>query len=158
MSLTQKIIFTLNGKPVQADAQVTASALELLRGAFELGGTKLACGEGECGPCTSIVDGRSRNSCLLPAVDLGGREVLTVEGLWSEDGIDPVQQAFIDEGAIQCGFCTPGMIMQTKYLLSKNPRMTPEEIERGLEGNVCRCTGYKKIISAVAAASAVAAE
>ncbi|MCP5089054.1 MAG: (2Fe-2S)-binding protein [Rhodobacteraceae bacterium] len=158
MSLTQKIIFTLNGKPVQADAQVTASALELLRGAFELGGTKLACGEGECGACTIIVDGRSRNSCLLPAVDLDGREVLTVEGLWSEDGIDPVQQAFIDEGAIQCGFCTPGMIMQTKYLLSKNPRMTPEEIERGLEGNVCRCTGYKKIISAVAAASAVAAE
>lgn len=158
MSLTQKITFTLNGKPVQADVQVTASTLELLRGAFELGSTKLACGEGECGACTVIIDGRSRNSCLFPAVDLDGREVLTVEGLWSEDGIDPVQQAFIDEGAIQCGFCTPGMIMQTKYLLSQNPKMTAKEIERGLEGNICRCTGYKKIISAVVAASATVAE
>ncbi len=157
MSVTQKITFTLNGRTAQADAQLTASALEMLRSAFELGGTKLACGEGECGACTIIVDGRSKNSCLTAAVDLDGREVLTVEGLWSEDGIDPVQQAFIDEGAIQCGFCTPGMIMQTKYLLNKNPKMTAAEIERGLEGNVCRCTGYKKIISAVALASARAA-
>ncbi|MBZ0129186.1 MAG: (2Fe-2S)-binding protein [Rhodobacteraceae bacterium] len=148
MSLTHKITFALNGKPVRADADVASSALELLRGAFELGGTKLACGEGECGACTIIVDGRSRNSCLMPAVDLEGREVLTVEGLWREDGIDPVQQAFVDEGAIQCGFCTPGMIMQTKYLLSRNPDLTAEEAERGLEGNVCRCTGYKKIIAA----------
>ncbi len=157
MSISQKITFTLNGEPVQAEVKVSASTLELLRDAFELGGTKLACGEGECGACTIIVDGRSRNSCLLPAVDLDGRKVLTVEGLWSEDGIDPIQQAFIDAGAIQCGFCTPGMIMQTKYLLNHNPKMTTEEIERGLEGNVCRCTGYKKIISAVAAASAAAA-
>lgn len=156
MSLSVKIAFTLNGIATETLTAATGSALELLRGTYDLGGTKLACGEGECGACTIIVDGRSRNSCLLPAVDLDGREVLTVEGLWSEDGLDPIQQAFIDEGAVQCGFCTPGMIMQTKYLLSKNPNMSTDEIERGLEGNVCRCTGYKKIISAVAAASAKA--
>ncbi len=154
MSLSVNITFTLNGKATQTQTNVTGSALELLRGTYDLGGTKLACGEGECGACTIIVDGRSRNACLTPAVDLDGREVLTVEGLWTEDGIDPVQQAFVDEGAVQCGFCTPGMIMQTKYLLSQNPDMSVEEIERGLEGNICRCTGYKKIIHAVAAASA----
>ncbi len=153
MSLSVDITLTLNGIKVAASTGVTDTALELLRRDFDLGGAKLACGEGECGSCTIIVDGRSRNSCLVLAVDLDGREVVTIEGLWTEDGVDPVQQAFIDEGAVQCGFCTPGMIMQARYLLNQNPDITEEEITRGLEGNICRCTGYKKIITAVLSAS-----
>ena len=155
MSLTHKITFALNGKPVRTDAIVTSSALELLRGTFELGGTKLACGEGECGACTIIVDGRSRNACLMPAVDLEGREVLTVEGLWSEDGIDPVQQAFIDEGAIQCGFCTPGMIMAATDMIDRHGPGNLDEatVRAELEGNICRCTGYHNIVKAILAAS-----
>ncbi len=152
MSLRVDISLNLNGVDVSISAAVTDTALELLRREFDLGGTKLACGEGECGACTILVDGRTRNSCLVPAVDLDGREVMTVEGLWTEEGIDPVQQAFIDAGAVQCGYCTPGMIMQTRYLLNQNPEIGEEEIIRGLEGNVCRCTGYKKIIKAALAA------
>jgi carbon-monoxide dehydrogenase small subunit len=153
MSLKLDITLNLNGTKVNAVAGVADTALELLRREFDLGGTKLACGEGECGACTIIVDGRSRNSCLVPAVDLDGREVMTIEGLWTEEGVDPVQQAFIDKGAVQCGFCTPGMIMQTRYLLNQNPDITEDEVIRGLEGNICRCTGYKKIITAALAAS-----
>ncbi len=154
MALKIAVSFILNGAEVETLADVTGSALDLLRRDFDLASVKLACGEGECGACTILVDGRSRNACLMPAVDLDGRSVLTLEGLWGEDGIDPVQQAFVDEGAIQCGFCTPGMIMQTRYLLSQNKELTEDEIKRGLEGNICRCTGYKKIIAAVASASA----
>ncbi|MCP4316122.1 MAG: (2Fe-2S)-binding protein [Hyphomicrobiales bacterium] len=153
MPLTVTVSFSLNGTKVTSAVDVTESALDLLRRNFDLAGAKLACGEGECGACTVIVDGRSRNSCLMPAPDIDGRTVLTVEGLWTEQGIDPVQQAFIDEGAVQCGFCTPGMIMQARYLIDRNPNMSEEQIARGIEGNICRCTGYKKIIAAVAAAS-----
>jgi len=158
MSLSVDIVLNLNGVNVATTVGITDTTLEMLRRDFDLGGTKLACGEGECGACTVIVDGRSRNSCLVPAVDLDGREVVTVEGLWTEEGVDPVQQAFVDEGAVQCGFCTPGMIMQTRYLLNKNPNITEAEVTRGLEGNVCRCTGYTKIISAVLKASKVQRE
>ena len=143
-----------NGRAVAAAEHTHASALSVLRGQFELAGAKLACGEGECGACTVIVDGLSLNSCLMPAVDLDGRDVLTVEGLWTEAGVDPVQQAFIDKGAVQCGFCTPGMIMQARYLVARNPKMTEAEIRRGLEGNTCRCTGYTKIVEAIADAAA----
>lgn len=153
MSLAVNIALELNGTNVTASVAVADTALEMLRRNFDLGGAKLACGEGECGACTILVDGRSVNSCLVAAVDLEGRSVQTVEGLWTEDGIDPVQQAFINEGAVQCGFCTPGMIMQTRYLLNQNPDISEEEIIRGLEGNICRCTGYKKIIAAALAAS-----
>ncbi len=153
MSLNVDFTFSLNGKNVAAVVGVTESALDLLRREFDLAGAKLACGEGECGACTIIVDGRSRNACLMPAVDLEGRTILTIEGLWTEKGVDPIQQAFIDEGAVQCGFCTPGMIMQARYLIDRNPQLNEADIVRGLEGNVCRCTGYKKIIAAVSAAS-----
>ncbi len=153
MSLSVNIDLTLNGIKVSSAVGVDDTALDILRRQFDLGGAKLACGEGECGSCTIIVDGRTRNSCLVPAVDLDGREVLTIEGLWTEEGVDPVQQAFIDAGAVQCGFCTPGMIMQTRYLLNQNPDISEEEITRGLEGNVCRCTGYKKIIAAALSVS-----
>ena len=149
MPLQVDVTFALNGRETSIAVPVNASALTVLREHLDLAGAKLACGEGECGACTVIVDGQSLNSCLMPAVDLNGRNVLTVEGLWTADGVDPVQDAFIEHGAVQCGFCTPGMIMQIRYLLDKNPTMSEDEIRRGLEGNVCRCTGYKKIIDAV---------
>lgn len=154
MSLKVDVAFTLNGRAVAGAVPADASALSVLRGQFELPGAKLACGEGECGACTVIVDGLSLNSCLMPAVDLDGRDVLTVEGLWTAAGVDPVQQAFIDKGAVQCGFCTPGMIMQARYLVDRNPKITEAEIRRGLEGNTCRCTGYTKIVEAIADAAA----
>ncbi len=153
MSLNVEVTFTLNGITVRAKPPVQASALELLRGEFDLAGVKLACGEGECGACTIEVDNRTRNACLMPAVDLDGRDVKTVEGLMSDDGLDPVQRAFVEAGAVQCGYCTPGMVMQAKNLIERNPNLSRDQIVRGLEGNVCRCTGYTKIIEAVAMAA-----
>ncbi|MCZ6861969.1 MAG: (2Fe-2S)-binding protein [Alphaproteobacteria bacterium] len=153
MPLMVDIAFILNGRAVKASVLASEPALTTLRERFDLAAAKLACGEGECGACTIIVDGASLNSCLMPAVDLDGREVVSVEGLWTEDGADPVQQAFIDLGAVQCGFCTPGMIAQAHYLVSKNPALSEDDIRRGLEGNICRCTGYTKIIDAVASAA-----
>ena len=127
--------------------------LAMLRDAFDLTGAKLACGEGECGACTVLVDGISVNACLMFAVDCDGRDVVTVEGLQSEAGMDPVQRAFVDTGAVQCGYCTPGMIVQAKYLIHTGAAPDDDAIRRGLEGNVCRCTGYSKIIEAVQAAA-----
>jgi carbon-monoxide dehydrogenase small subunit len=124
-----------------------------LRETLDLTGAKLACGEGECGACTVIVDGMSVNSCIMFAVDCDGREVTTIEGLQDDDGLDPVQRAFVELGSVQCGFCTPGMIMQAKNILDRHPDPDEETIRRGLEGNVCRCTGYSKIIEAVQAAA-----
>jgi carbon-monoxide dehydrogenase small subunit len=153
MPPTIEVAFTLNGRPVRATVPVAMSALEMLRDVFDLKGAKLACGEGECGACTVLVDGTSVNSCLMFAADCGGRELLTVEGLESEAGLDPVQKAFVAHGAVQCGFCTPGMVLQTKHLLARNPAPDEQAIKRGLEGNVCRCTGYTKIVDAVRAAA-----
>ncbi len=153
MSLKVEILFTLNGRPARADIAANASALGMLRDVFDLAGAKLACGEGECGACTVLVEGVSVNACLMPAVDCAGRAVETVEGLTTADGLDPIQDAFIEYGAVQCGYCTPGMVMQAKYLLSRNPRPTEAEIARGIEGNVCRCTGYRKIVDAIGAVS-----
>ena len=143
------IIVTVNGEKRHVSVTPGLSVLNMLRDNLDLTGAKLVCGEGECGACTVIVDGVSVNSCLMYAVELDGREVTTVEGLQSSEKLDPVQQAFVDKGAIQCGYCTPGMVMQTTHLLSKNGKPNDEEIRRGLEGNVCRCTGYTKIIEAV---------
>ncbi len=153
MSLNVEVTFTLNGITVRANPPVQASALELLRSEFDLAGAKLACGEGECGACTIEVDNSTRNACLMPAVDLDGRDVKTVEGLMSEDGLHPVQRAFVEAGAVQCGYCTPGMVIQAKNLIERNPNLTRAEIARGIEGNICRCTGYTKIIDAVATAA-----
>lgn len=154
MSASLNIRFTLNDTAVETRVGTGDSALDVLRRKFDLCSVKLACGEGECGACTILVDRRTRNGCLMPAVDLEGREVLTLEGLWSETGIDPVQQAFVTAGAVQCGFCTPGMILQAKYILSQNKALSEFDIRRGLEGNICRCTGYEKIVAAVAMAAA----
>lgn len=151
MSLRTEIKFTLNGRPVAVSVPVTMKTLSMLRDVLDMTGTKYACGEGECGACTIRLDGRTVNSCLMYAVDCEGRDLLTIEGLKTEDGLNPMQEAFVEHGAIQCGFCMPGMIMQADYIAEKNPGLEREEMQRGLEGNVCRCTGYTKVLDAVAA-------
>ncbi len=153
MSLTVEIAFTVNGRPARAQVPPAMSALAMLREVLGMTGTKYACGEGECGACTVLVDGVSIDACLMFAADCAGRDIVTIEGLESDAGLDPVQRAFVELGAIQCGFCMPGMIVQAKYLLSRSPRPTEDEIRRGLEGNVCRCTGYAKVIDAIVAAA-----
>ncbi len=157
MTIKVDIEFDLNGHNVQASVPADMSALTLLRDQLGLTGTKLACGEGECGACTILIDGDSVNACLSYAVDLDGRDILTIEGLRTEDVLHDIQRAFVEHGAIQCGFCTPGMILQAKYLIDKNPKLTPDDLRRGLEGNICRCTGYTKIFDAVADAAKVEA-
>ena len=150
MSLKTEINFELNGRPVTVTVPVTMNTLTMLRDVLDLTGTKYACGEGECGACTIRLDGKTINSCLMYAVDCDGRKVVTIEGLKSEEALHPMQQAFVDHGAIQCGFCMPGMIMQADYLADNNPDLNRDQIRRGLEGNVCRCTGYTKVFDAVA--------
>ncbi len=153
MPSTTEIEFTLNGRATRVSVAVSMTALTMLRETLDLTGAKLACGEGECGACTIIVDGMSVNSCIMFAADCDGREITTIEGLQGEDGLDPVQQAFVELGSVQCGFCTPGMIMQARNILDRHANPDAETIRRGLEGNVCRCTGYSKIIEAVQAAA-----
>ena len=126
--------------------------VEVLRDQLELTGTKVACGEGECGACTVLLDGQPVNSCLVPALKVQGREVLTVEGLASLGELHPLQKAFVEHGAVQCGYCTPGMLMSAKALLDHNPNPTEEEVRLAISGNLCRCTGYAKIVEAVLAA------
>ncbi|MBW7902592.1 MAG: (2Fe-2S)-binding protein [Rhodocyclaceae bacterium] len=152
MSLETEINFTLNGRPVTVRVPVAMKTLTMLREVLGLTGTKYACGEGECGACTVKVDGRTLNSCLMHAVDCDGRELVTIEGLKSPAGMNPTQKAFVDHGAVQCGFCMPGMIIQADYLTDDDPQLTREQAQRGLEGNLCRCTGYTKVLDAVEAA------
>ena len=150
-----EIKFTLNGRTVQTKVPPSMTTLSMLREKFDLTGGKLACGEGECGACTVRIDGRTINSCLSFAVDCNGREIQTIEGLGSVTGLEIMQQAFVEHGAIQCGYCMPGMIMQARYVVDQNAgsgnTMTRDDIARGLEGNVCRCSGYTKVVDAVAA-------
>jgi len=153
MSCEQEISFTLNGRPVTASVPVDMDMLTMLRERFALAGTRLGCGEGECGACTILVDGLSQNSCLMFAVDCDGREVTTVEGLQTAAGLSPVQREFVARGAAQCGFCTPGLVVQGTHLLRRRDELSRAEIERGIEGNLCRCTGYRKVIEAIAAAA-----
>jgi carbon-monoxide dehydrogenase small subunit len=149
------IHFTLNGRKVQADIEPRALLLHLLRDRFDLTGAKEGCGQGECGACTVIVAGRAVNSCLVLACQVDGKEVITIEGLDGPGGLDPVQEAFIGQGAMQCGYCTPGMILSAKALLMRNPHPTAGEVKEALAGNLCRCTGYVKPIQAVAQAARV---
>ncbi|MBI4819660.1 MAG: (2Fe-2S)-binding protein [Deltaproteobacteria bacterium] len=153
MSELVPIEFILNGRAVRADIPPTMALLELVRERFDLTGSKLACGEGECGACAMLLDGEPVLGCLTPAVDADGRELRTVEGLGDKGQLGPLQRAFVDEGAVQCGFCTPGMLVAATALLSEHPHPTREEVRRGLEGNLCRCTGYVAIIEAVENAS-----
>ncbi len=145
--------FILNGKPECMDTLPDQRVVDLLREKFGLVGTKECCGSGECGACTILVDGESRLSCLMLAAQLEGRTVLTIEGVATEGKLHVVQQAFVDYGAVQCGFCTPGMILATLDLLRRIPEPTREEVRSGLSGNLCRCTGYQKIVDAVMAAA-----
>jgi carbon-monoxide dehydrogenase small subunit len=155
MSLEIEIKFTLNGRVVQVKVPPTMTTLAMLREKFDLTGGKLACGEGECGACTVKIDDRTINSCLMFAVDCDGREIQTIEGLGKVGGLETMQQAFVDYGAVQCGYCMPGMIMQARYVVDQNSgsdhTLTRDDIARGLEGNVCRCSGYTKVVDAVAA-------
>ena len=147
MSLT--IDVTLNGKSVSAAAEPSASLLEFLRDTLNYKGTKLCCNTGECGACTVLFNGKPINSCVTLAADAEGAEIVTVEGLAVSGKLHPVQQAFIDTGAVQCGYCTPGFIISVKALLDRSKQPTAEEIEEAVSGNICRCTGYAKIVDAI---------
>jgi aerobic carbon-monoxide dehydrogenase small subunit len=153
MSLRKEISFTINGSPRRASVPVTMSALAMIRDELGLTGTKYGCGEGECGACTILVDGRSVNACLQFAVDCDGRDLVTIEGLGNDPAAERLRAAFVASGAVQCGFCTPGMVVQAKALLDRNPHPTRAEIQRGIEGNLCRCTGYVKIVDAIETAA-----
>ncbi|MBI4775938.1 MAG: (2Fe-2S)-binding protein [Deltaproteobacteria bacterium] len=142
------IRFKLNGHEVEVEAPHHWTLLRLLREGLGYTGTKEGCGSGECGACTVIVDGLSVNSCLYPALEIEGCDVLTIEGLALEDGeLHPIQKAFVEYGAVQCGYCSPGMVLSAKALLDRNPHPDEEEIRHALAGNICRCTGYIQIYS-----------
>ncbi|GAB6398932.1 (2Fe-2S)-binding protein [Pseudocoprococcus immobilis] len=141
--------FILNGEACHTEMPEDATLLKVLRDILHLTGTKEGCGEGDCGACTVLVDGRSVNSCLFPAVQAEGCQVMTIEGVEAHPELARIQKAFVDYGAVQCGFCSPGMIMSTVALLKKNPKPTEEEIRRGLSGNICRCTGYQAMVDAI---------
>ena len=141
--------FILNGEACHTEIPEDATLLKVLRDILHLTVTKEVCGEGDCGACTVLVDGRSVNSCLFPAVQAEGCQVMTIEGVEAHPELARIQKAFVDYGAVQCGFCSPGMIMSTVALLQKNPKPTEEEIRRGLSGNICRCTGYQAMVDAI---------
>jgi aerobic carbon-monoxide dehydrogenase small subunit len=152
--MKQIIIFNLNGESIQVEVEPHLTLLQLLRDRVGLTGTKEGCGMGECGACTVLLDGKTVNSCIFPAMEVDGKSVTTIEGLTDAQGnLHPVQKAFIEYGAIQCGFCTPGMVLSAKALLDENPKPTEEEIRSGIAGNLCRCTGYLQIFQAIKAAS-----
>jgi aerobic-type carbon monoxide dehydrogenase small subunit (CoxS/CutS family) len=149
-----KITINVNGKQQRFDAEPNTLLLNLIRDEMNLTGTKYGCGIGECGACTVLLDGDAILACMMLAVDADGHRVDTVEGLSNGDKLHPIQQAYLDEGAVQCGFCTPGFIMSTKALLDKNPNPTEADIREHLNGNICRCTGYVNIVKAVQSAAA----
>lgn len=143
------ISLKVNGDVYEVAVDPWRTLVEVLRDDLNLTGTKVGCQTGDCGACTIIMDGRTVSSCLTLAVEAGGREITTIEGLAHGEELHPLQQAFVDHGAVQCGYCSPGMIMSGKYLLDKNPDPTEEDIRRGLSGNLCRCTGYNRIVEAI---------
>jgi carbon-monoxide dehydrogenase small subunit len=140
---------TINGRSVSATSDASTSLLEFLRDTLEMKGTKLCCNTGECGACTVIFNGKPINSCVTLAADAEGAEITTIEGLADGASLHAVQQAFIDTGAVQCGYCTPGYIMSVKALLDRTTKPTAEDIEEAVSGNICRCTGYAKIVDAI---------
>lgn len=148
------IAVTINGAREHLDIPSNMTLLQMLRQELGLTGTKNGCEAGECGACTVLVDGQPVNSCMMLAVEVDGREVLTVEGLAPEGHLSPVQQAFVEHNAVQCGFCTPGMLISGHALLKRNPHPTRDEIGQALVGNLCRCTGYVRIIDAIESAAA----
>lgn len=148
--MEKKIVkLKVNGDGYEVLVKPNMTLLELIREELNLTGTKEACDEGQCGACTVIMEGRAVNSCLVPVLEADGKEVTTIEGLARGDELHPLQRAFMDNGAIQCGFCTSGMIMSAKALLDSNPRPTDTEIKEAISGNICRCTGYNMIVEAI---------
>ncbi|MGQ4809532.1 Carbon monoxide dehydrogenase small chain [Candidatus Entotheonellaceae bacterium PAL068K] len=155
--MKQLIILTVNGQTHEVAIEPRQSLLQVLREELHLTGTKEGCGEGECGACTVFLDGQTVDSCLIFGLEANGCEVVTIEGLAQGDQLHPVQQVFAAYGAVQCGFCTPGMILAAKTLLDHHPNPTEADIRRGISGNLCRCTGYVKIVEAIKAAAQSAA-
>ncbi len=139
----------VNGEEVMGWVEPRRTLLDFLRDDLNLTGTKKGCDLGNCGACTVLMDGKPTNSCLVLAVEAEGRKILTIEGLSEGTTLHPIQEAFIQHGAVQCGYCTPGMILSTKALLNENPHPTEEEVRIAIAGNLCRCTGYKKIVQAI---------
>jgi aerobic-type carbon monoxide dehydrogenase small subunit (CoxS/CutS family) len=150
---TYPLTMTVNGRAVSVEVEADELLVDVLRDRLGLTGTKIGCNEGECGACTVILDGQAALSCLIPALRAQGRSLTTIEGLSDGATLHPIQQAFVDHGAIQCGYCTPGFVMSAKALLDRNPHPTREEIKEAIAGNLCRCTGYVKILDAIEAAA-----
>lgn len=150
--MLKTIHVTVNGRDMDLQVDVRESLLDVLRNRLHLTGTKQGCGVGECGACAVLVDGHTMDSCIYLAVWADGKDITTVEGLSAPDGsLSDIQRNYVDKGAVQCGFCTPGFVVSTTALLNKNSNPSKEEIRRGLSGNLCRCTGYQKILDAVEA-------
>ncbi len=152
--MARRLCFTLNGNETEVEIQDHWTLLYLLREQLGLLGTKEGCGSGECGACTVIMEGVCINACLYLAAEVDGKNILTIEGLAAADGtLHPIQQAFVEKGGIQCGYCSPGMILAAKALLDENPNPSEEEIKDSIAGNICRCTGYVQIIDAIRSVS-----
>ena len=149
----RQLAFTLNGRPCRTSAPAHWTVIDLLRDGLALTGTKYGCGEGVCGTCTVLLDGEPVRACLVLAARLDGRTLLTVEGLERDGRLDRLQETFAGEGGVQCGFCTPGMLLAAKALLAEIPLPTEHQVREALSGNLCRCTGYTKIVTAVLAAA-----
>ena len=149
MAKTHQLKINLNGQDATVEIQVSDTLAHVLRERIGLTGTKIGCEEGECGACTVLVDGKAVDSCIYPAMKAAGRRVLTVEGLAHNDELHPLQRAFLEHGAVQCGYCTPGVLLSAVALLEQNPHPSETEIRRAISGNLCRCTGYTKIVEAI---------
>ena len=151
----EEILLRVNGINYRVRIEPWRTLVEVLRETLGLTGTKRSCNEGECGACTVLMDGKPAASCLVLAIDAQGKEILTIEGISEGEKLHPIQEAFLKHGAIQCGFCTPGMVMSAKALLDENPKPTVAEIRKAISGNLCRCTGYQHIIDSIKAASRI---
>jgi carbon-monoxide dehydrogenase small subunit len=147
--MKKEITLKVNGNDYKMTVDTRMTLIEAIRDEIGLTGTKEGCSVGECGTCTVLMDGKPIYSCIMLAVEAEGKEILTIEGLADSDDLHPIQKSFIDHGAVQCGFCTPGMILTAKALLDENPNPTEEDVRKAISGNLCRCTGYSKIIEAI---------
>lgn len=143
------IKFKINGEMIEKNVEKTTTLVDFIREDLGLTGTKKGCEEGECGACTVLLDGKTVNSCMIYAPKIDGSELLTIEGLGNREKLHPLQKTFIEEGAVQCGYCTPGMLLSAKFLLDNNPSPSEDEVREAISGNLCRCTGYSKIVKAI---------